>query len=352
MHSLLSKNRGKETRREDPAHCCEIVGNIFIIYQGALRNDSILMSDHDHLPQSGNKETQSGDTSLVSQAVILTFTFFVIEAVGGYLAGSLSLFSDATHMLSDLSALLLTCGALRLAQKPPSAQRTFGYHRVETGAAFINAVLLILTGLWILYEAFRRYSAPPVVQVSVMLPVAVMGLIVNLYIALRLHGSHDLSVKSAYHHVLTDTLSSVAVIAAGVWILVTGDMQIDPVLSALLSVFIIASAFPILRKSGEIILQFAPRDVDLSALVADIESVPGVQGVHNVHLWSLCSHTNVLDAHIYTCMDRVADQEIIKRELKRRLEKYRVWHSTLEFECNECKDCALVLPVKNGEPPG
>jgi cobalt-zinc-cadmium efflux system protein len=182
-----------------------------------------------------------------------------------------------------------------------------------------------------------------------MLPVAVAGLVINLYIASRLHGSHDLSVKSAYLHVLTDSLSSVAVIVAGIWMMVTGDMRVDPLLSSLLSVFIIASALPLLRESGSIILQFAPRDVDLSALVADLESVPGVEGVHNVHIWSLCSHTNVLDAHVYTCMERVADQEIIKQEIKRRLEKYHVWHSTLEFECNECKDCAVVLPVKNGE---
>ncbi len=306
------------------------------------------MPDLDHLPQPGNREPHRDDTSLVSQAVILTFTFFVIEAVGGYLSGSLALFSDATHMLSDLSALLLTYGALRLAQKPPTTERTFGYHRVETGAALINALLLILTGAWILWEAFQRYFSPPTVQVSVMLPVAIAGLVINLYIAFRLHGSHDLSVKSAYLHVLTDSLSSGAVIAAGIWMMVTGDMRVDPVLSALISIFIIASAIPLLRESGSIILQFTPRDVDLSVLVADLESVPGVEGVHNVHLWSLCSHTNVLDAHVYTCMERVADQEIIKQEIKRRLGKYHVWHSTLEFECNECKNCAVVLPMKNG----
>lgn len=310
------------------------------------------MPDHDHLSQPDGTEIHRDDSSLVSQAVILTFTFFVIEAVGGYLAGSLSLFSDATHMLSDLSALLLTYGALRLAQKPPSVQRTFGYHRVEIGAALINALLLILTGIWILWEAFQRFFSPPTVQVSVMLPVAVAGLVINLYIAFRLHGSRDLSVKSAYLHVLTDSLSSVAVIIAGIWMMLTGDMQVDPALSALLSVFIIVSAFPLLRESGAIILQFAPHDVDLSALVADLESVTGVEGVHNVHLWSLCSHTNVLDAHVYTCMERVADQEIIKQEIKRRLEKYHVWHSTLEFECRECKDCAVVLPVQSGKPPG
>jgi cobalt-zinc-cadmium efflux system protein len=307
----------------------------------------ILVNEDARSLQSSSAETDGNDASLVSQAVILTFVFFVVEAVGGYLSGSLSLFSDATHMLSDLSALLLTFGALRLGQHPPSTQRTFGYHRIETIAAFLNAVLLIITGVWILREAIVRFSSPIVVQVSLMLPIAATGLIVNLYIALRLHGSHDLSVKSAYLHVLSDTLSSAAVIGAGLWILVTGDTRIDPVLSALLSLFIIGSAIPILRESGAIILQFTPRDVDLTALVADIESVPGVVGVHNVHLWSLCSHTNVLDAHIYTCMERVADQELIKQEIKRRLDKYRVYHSTLEFECNECRDCAIVLPVRN-----
>ncbi|MFA5268920.1 MAG: cation diffusion facilitator family transporter [Methanoregula sp.] len=307
------------------------------------------MTAHPESPHDHGREPHRDDTSLVSQAVILTFIFFVIEAVGGYFSGSLALFSDATHMLSDLSALLLTYGALRLAQKPPTTGRTFGYHRVETGVALINALLLILTGIWILYEAFQRVFSPPAVQVSVMLPVAIAGLLINLYIAFRLHGSHDLSVKSAYLHVLADTLSSVAVIVAGIWIMFTGDMRVDPVISALISLFIIASALPLLRESDAIILQFAPRDVDLSVLVADLESVPGVESVHNVHLWSLCSHTNVLDAHVYTCMERVVDQEIIKQEIKRRLGKYHVWHSTLEFECKECKDCAVVLPVKNGD---
>ena len=308
----------------------------------------ILVNEDARSLQSSSAEPDGNDASLVSQAVILTFVFFVVEAVGGYLSGSLSLFSDATHMLSDLSALLLTFGALRLGQHPPSTQRTFGYHRIETIAAFLNAILLTITGVWILREAIVRFSSPIVVQASLMLPIAATGFIVNLYIALRLHGSHDLSVKSAYLHVLSDTLSSTAVIGAGLWILVTGDTRIDPILSALLSFFIIGSAIPILRESGAIILQFTPRDVDLTALVADIESVPGVVGVHNVHLWSLCSHTNVLDAHIYTCMERVADQELIKQEIKRRLDKYRVYHSTLEFECNECRDCAIVLPVRNG----
>ena len=307
----------------------------------------ILVNEDARSLQSSSAETDGNDASLVSQAVILTFVFFVVEAVGGYLSGSLSLFSDATHMLSDLSALLLTFGALRLGQHPPSTQRTFGYHRIETIAAFLNAILLTITGVWILREAIVRFSSPIVVQASLMLPIAATGFIVNLYIALRLHGSHDLSVKSAYLHVLSDTLSSAAVIGAGLWILVTGDTRIDPILSALLSFFIIGSAIPILRESGAIILQFTPRDVDLTALVADIESVPGVVGVHNVHLWSLCSHTNVLDAHIYTCMERVADQELIKQEIKRRLDKYRVYHSTLEFECNECRDCAILLPVRN-----
>ncbi|HOT02745.1 MAG TPA: cation diffusion facilitator family transporter [Methanolinea sp.] len=292
-------------------------------------------------------ENQKNDISLVKQALILTVIFLTIEAIGGYLSGSLSLISDAFHMLSDVSALLLTFGALRLGQTLPSKERTFGYHRVETTTAFANACILVLIGLWILWEAFQRISAPPPIQVSLMLPVAFIGLIVNLYIALRLHGSHDLSVKSAYLHILADTLSSAAVILAGIWIMVTGEMWVDPVLSLLLSVFIIGSALPVIRESGAILLQFAPRDIDFSALIADIESIPGVGGVHNVHVWSLCSHTNVLDAHIFTCVENMADQEVIKQEIKQRLEKYRVYHSTLEFECNECKDCSVVQPFKD-----
>lgn len=302
------------------------------------------MAGHTHPPPETLGGPRKNDLTQVKQALELTVFFLIVEAVGGYLSGSLSLFSDAFHMLSDVSALLLTFGALRLGQRLPSKERTFGYHRVETTAAFVNASILILISLWIFWEAVQRISAPSSIQVSLMLPVAVVGLIVNLYIALRLHGSHDLSVKSAYLHILADLLSSAAVIIAGIWIMVTGEVRVDPVVSMLISVFIIASAIPVIRESGRILLQFAPRDVDFIALIADIESVPGVEGVHNVHLWSLCSHTNVLDAHIYTCVEKVTDLERIKQEIKRRLDKYRVFYSTLEFECNECQDCTLVQP--------
>jgi len=305
------------------------------------------MTGQTHSQAEDIKKPHNNDLRLVKQALILTVIFLTIEAIGGYLSGSLSLFSDAIHMLIDVSALLLTFGALRLGQTMPSKRRTFGYHRVETTAAFANACILILIAAWILWEAVQRISAPSPVQVSLMLPVAVVGFIVNLYIALRMHGSHDLSVKSAYLHVLADSLSSAVVIIAGVVIMFTGEVRLDPALSMLVSLFIIGSAIPVIRESGAILLQFAPPDVDFSALIADIESVPGVEGVHNVHLWSLCSHTNVLDAHIYTCVERVADQEVIKQEIKQRLEKYRVYHSTLEFECDECKDCSVVRPFRS-----
>jgi cobalt-zinc-cadmium efflux system protein len=283
-------------------------------------------------------------------ALFITIVFFLVEIAGGLLSGSLALLSDAGHMFSDVLSLVLSLGAMTLALQVPTKERTYGYHRGEIFAAFINSLLLIGVSAGILWEAWQRVVNPAPVQGGLMFIVACIGLVANLAVVFLLHGSHNLNVRSAFLHVAGDAISSVAVIAAAIWITFTGQVIADPVLSAIIAVLIVISAVRILRETVIILLQFTPRSVDFDAVIADMTSVNGVDGVHHVHLWSLCSDINVLDAHVYSCERDVEKIELMKREIKERLKKYRILHSTLEFECEECKDCALVkhIPEHHG----
>jgi len=156
-------------------------------------------------------------------AIILTSIFFVVEIIGGLISGSLSLLGDAVHMFRDVFALLISLSAINLAKKLPSRTKTFGYHRVEIFASFLNGILLLVVSGWIFWEAYQRFFTPEPIESITMFVVALIGLLVNLYVASKLHGSHDLNVKSAFVHVLTDTLSSIAVIFASIWIFFTNQ---------------------------------------------------------------------------------------------------------------------------------
>jgi cobalt-zinc-cadmium efflux system protein len=283
-------------------------------------------------------------------ALIITIVFFLVEIAGGLLSGSLALLSDAGHMFSDVLSLVLSLGAMTLALQVPTKERTYGYHRGEIFAAFINSILLVGVSAGIVWEAYQRVLNPAPIEGGLMFLVACIGLVANLGVVFLLHGSHNLNVRSAFLHVVGDTISSVAVIAAALWITFTGQVIADPVLSVIIAVLIAISAVRILRETVMILLQFTPQSVDFDAVIADMTSVNGVDGVHHVHLWSLCSEINVLDAHVYSCERDVEKIEQMKREIKERLKKYRILHSTLEFEYEECKDCALVkhIPAHHG----
>jgi len=280
-------------------------------------------------------------------AIALTFVIFIVEVAGGILSGSLALLGDSAHMLQDIVALLLSLGAIVIAGRLPTPSRTFGYHRVEIGAAVVNGFFLIAVSLIIMSEALIRFAHPRPIDSTVMLGVALAGLVANIAAMYVLHGSHDLNIRSAFLHVLGDTLSSVAVIAAALWITFTGQTTADPLISIAIALLILVSSFSLLRDAFAILLQFAPRDIDTDEVIREMESVPGVDGVHNVHLWSLCSNINVLDAHVYSCETDFRQLDRIKEEIKHRLEKYRIRHSTLEFECEECRDCRPHRELKD-----
>jgi cobalt-zinc-cadmium efflux system protein len=302
---------------------------------------------HNHTAADDTVKEDHPPKRSLKVAIALTAVIFLVEVAGGLVSGSLSLLGDAAHMLQDVVALLLSLGAIIIAERLPTPRRTFGYHRVEIGAAILNGIVLIGVSVVIVYEAFVRFSRPGQINSTVMFIVAVAGLAANLVSLYILHGSHDLNVKGAFLHVLGDTLSSVAVIAAALWIAFTGQTIVDPLLSIAIALLILVSSFSLLRDSFAILLQFAPREVNTEDVIGEIESVAGVDGVHNVHLWSLCSNINVLDAHVYCCETDTHRLEEIKTAIKLRLEKYRIRHSTLEFECCECGDCRIVRELRD-----
>jgi cobalt-zinc-cadmium efflux system protein len=269
-------------------------------------------------------------------AIVLTSLYFLVEVIGGFYSGSLSLLGDAGHMLRDVFSLFITLGAIRIAKRLPSKTKTFGYHRIEILAAFINGLFLIGISLWILLEAIKRFIEPSSVKSPIMFFIAFIGFIINVYVALKLHGSKDLNIKAAFLHVLTDTLASVAVILASVWIFFTGQNIVDPILGGLIAIFISFSAFFVIRDSLNILLEFTPKDINFNNLVKEIEKIDGVEGIHNVHLWNLCSNLNIMDAHIFTNISDMSQIEHLKANIKKKLEKFNIKHSTLEFECNEC----------------
>jgi len=278
-------------------------------------------------------------------ALVITTMFLLVELVGGLVAGSLALVSDAGHMFSDVLAFILSLGAITLATRLPTKQQTYGFGRAEVFAAFANSLLLIAVSAGILWEAYQRVLNPAPIQGFLMGTVAAAGLVSNVAVAYLLHGSQNVNVRSSFLHVIGDAVSSAAVIVAAVWIALTGETIIDPILSGLISIIIVVSAARIIRETLVTLLQFTPRDVDFDAVVADMKAVEGVSGVHHVHLWSLSSNINVLDAHVYSCERDTLKIEELKRKIKTRLLNYHILHSTLEFECEECKDCTLVEVV-------
>jgi cobalt-zinc-cadmium efflux system protein len=269
-------------------------------------------------------------------AIVLTSLYFLVEVIGGLISGSLSLLGDAGHMARDIFSLLITLSALNIAKRLPTKTKTFGYHRVEILAAFINGLLLIGISGWIFSEAIKRFLEPLPIKSHVMFFIAFIGLIVNLYVALKLRGSDDLNIRAAFLHVFTDALASIAVILASAWIFFTGKTIVDPILGGTIAIFVLLSAFLVIRDSLNILLESTPGGIDFDDLVKNIEKIEGVEGVHNVHLWSLCSNLNVMDAHIFTNIRDMAEIEKLKVKIKMNLEKYNVKYSTLEFECEEC----------------
>lgn len=263
-----------------------------------------------------------------------------LEVAGGLISGSLALLADAGHMLTDTAALALAWIAARLTLRPTNSRRSYGYHRAQVLAAFVNAIALFLVVVWIVFEAVDRLATPRPIEGGTMLGVALAGLVANVsvYTILRKGNQENLNISAARLHVMGDLLGSIgALLAAGV-ILTTGWTPIDPILSVLVAVLILRSAWSLLRKSTSILMEETPDSVDPDALrQALLANVSGVRDVHDVHCWSLTSGQTMLTLHVGLAAG--ADGALVLREAKRVIaEEFAIDHSALQLEQAECPD--------------
>ena len=270
-------------------------------------------------------------------AISLTAAILIAEVIGGILSNSLALLTDAAHVFMDVLALGLSLSAFKIACRPHNEKATFGYHRAEIFAALINGILLVIVVIVILREAYERLLSAPEVKTTEMLIVATIGLAVNLFVTFTLRGHHDLNMRSAYLHVLGDTLSSSAVIAGGIVMVLTGNFLIDPILSILISIMIFYSSLRLLKESVDILMERTPKHIDIEKLKKDILSVKGVESIHDLHVWSICSNVHALNAHLLVNSMSVEGTEKLTAQINRMLaEGYNIRHSTLQYECRDC----------------
>jgi cobalt-zinc-cadmium efflux system protein len=232
-------------------------------------------------------------------ALAVTAAFLVVEVIGGFLSNSLALLADAGHMLTDVAALALSLFVAWFSRQPASPQRTYGYLRWEVLAAFLNGATLLLISVWIVWEAVVRLRAPEPLVSGLMLAVAVAGLIVNIIAArmLHAHGASSLNVRAAYLHVLGDLLGSVGTVAAALVVRMTGWLAADPIASIIMAALILRGAWRLVRESVDVLLESTPSHISLGSVRAQLEAIPGVESVHDLHVWTVTSGLVAMSAH-------------------------------------------------------
>lgn len=296
--------------------------------------------DHGHGHSHSHSHAHGKNETRLAIAAALTGLFMLAEVAGGLVSGSLALLADAGHMLTDFASLSLAWLAFRLTRRPADWRRTYGFDRLQVLVAFVNGLALFVIAGWIVWEAAERIMAPGAVLGGLMLGVAIAGLAVNLIAFFVLHGADkdNLNIRGAALHVMGDLLGSVAaIIAAGV-ILATGWTPIDPILSVLVALIILRSAWYVVRESGHILLEGAPANIDADTIAPDlVANLEGVCDVHHVHVWSITQERQMVTLH--AAIDESINPEPLVRRIKERLkERFGLEHATVEIEHGQCAD--------------
>ena len=272
-------------------------------------------------------------------AILLTTFVLGIEIVGGILSNSLALLSDAAHVFSDSLSLIMSWLAIYLSTRPATSSRTYGYHRAEVFAAFINGVSLVAISAWIFYEAVHRFIEPEPVKSKEMLVVAIIGFIANMAIVWLFHGEghKSLNVRSAVLHVIGDALASVGVIVGGAVMYWTGWFVVDPILSCGIGIVILIGAFRVTKEAVHILLEASPKHADAHKVAACINAIGSVKDVHDMHIWSLCSNYLALSTHVSIVEDASRSSHELRQEINDKLQtQFGIFHTTIQIEQVGC----------------
>lgn len=290
--------------------------------------------EHDHSGHSHAPEVMAGNKGRVLLAVVLTCGFMFVEVVGGLLTGSLALLADAGHMLTDSVALVLAYVAYRMSERPGTSRMTYGFDRTKILVAYTNGLAVLVIAAWIIVEAIQRVSTPEPILGRPMLVIAAIGLLLNIAVFFVLNGGdkESLNLRGAILHVLGDLLGSVAAILAALIILTTGWLPADPLLSVLVALLLVASAWRLIRESGLILLEAAPPHIDRNAVAKDIAAhTEGVADIHHMHIWTLDGRQ--LMATLHARLRPGADAEANIGAIKMRLKQtHGIAHATVEVE--------------------
>ncbi|MDD4800829.1 MAG: cation diffusion facilitator family transporter [Proteiniphilum sp.] len=308
------------------------------------------LTEHDLHPHPHNHATHMHGKKLL-WVTLLNFSITIVQIIGGIISHSLSLISDAIHNLGDSSAVFIAFLAGKRAEKVPDEQKTFGYKRVEILAALFNAVVLIAICVYLFFEAYERFHHPEPINGMVMLIVAVFGLLANLISVGVLHKekSHNLNVRAAYLHLLGDTLSSVAVIAGGVAILLWKLYWLDPLVTVLVGIYIIYHTWGVVRQTVDILMQATPYNINIRDLKEKVEKLPEVENMHHLHVWQLDDEHVHLEAHVNICENLpLSDVQHVRQKIERLLAReYCISHVTLQMEYKGCSGDNELIKVQH-----
>lgn len=271
--------------------------------------------------------------------LVLVTAYMVAEVVGGLLTNSLALLADAGHMLSDAAALALSLFAIWIAQKPPTPRHTYGYYRTEILAALVNGATLVAISIYIFYEAYQRIGEPPEVQGRLMMGIATGGLLINLIGLWILNAGRgdSLNVQGAWLHVLTDALGSVGAIVAGGLIWAFGWNWADPVASVVIGLLVIYSSWALLKETVVVLMEGTPMHIDLDQVRETIRAVPGVEGVHDLHVWTITSGMVAMSGHVVVG-DRDYQEATLERIRRPLHDQFGIDHATIQLEIDECHE--------------
>nr|WP_311530188.1 cation diffusion facilitator family transporter [uncultured Ralstonia sp.] len=301
---------------------------------------------HDHSHGTANERA-------LKIALGLTTTFLIAEFVGGILTKSLALISDAAHMFTDSAALAIALAAIQIGRRAADKRRTFGYYRFEILAAAFNAMMLFGVAIYILYEAYQRLRTPPEVQSLGMLVIAVIGLVVNLVSMRILSAGQDqsLNVKGAYLEVWSDLLGSVGVIFAAIVIRFTGWQWVDSAIAVLIGLWVLPRTWLLLKLSINILLEGVPEDIELASVEDALRSIPGVQSLHDLHVWAVTSGKVSLTVHLVNDPAVNPETDILPKARDLLAERFGIRHITIQVELTPCEQADAETHFLPGERP-